>query len=194
MVMPHGQLRIAFGTAIAVVALAWTPDAGRANAPKPALDRFVGVYRFVGGPKEVREVERAIDDAVDELNVLIRGIARRRLEEPNLPTDELRISVDGDSITIARSGQPEISAPTTGRVVTWENPDNGNELRVAHVVVKDGRLEQRLIGDRGVSKNVFALARDGRLTVQTTIDADKLPSTIRFSTTYARQSTSSRPR
>jgi hypothetical protein len=62
------------------------------------------------------------------------------------------------------------------------------------VVVKDGRLEQRLIGDRGVSKNVFALARDGRLTVQTTIDADKLPSTIRFSTTYARQSTSSRPR
>jgi hypothetical protein len=194
MVMPDRQLWIAFGAAVALVVLAWMPDAGRASAPDPTLDRFVGVYRFVGGPKEVREVERAIDDAVDQLNVLIRGIARRRLEEPNLPTDELQISVDGDSITIARSGQPEISAPTTGRVVTWENPDNGNELRVAHVVVKDGRLEQRLIGDRGVSKNLFALARDGRLTVQTTIDADKLPSTIRFSTTYARQSTSSRPR
>lgn len=84
---------IALGAAVTFVASVGSPDSGRASALEPALDRFVGVYRFVG--------------------------------------------------------------------------------------------------DRGVSKSSFALAEDGRLTMQTTIDAARLPSTIRFSTTYARDSRSS---
>ena len=51
----------------------------------------------------------------------------------------------------------------------------------------DGALEQELVGDRGISRNLFALTSDGRLVVKTSIEADALPSTIRFSTTYARK-------
>ncbi len=163
------------------------PLDGRARFVEPGLERLLGVYRFVGGEKEVDEVERAIDEAVDEMSFFIRGMARRRLKEPNLPTDEIRISLQEGAITVARTGQPPVSAPANGYQVTWENPRNGNELEVAHHVTGEGALRQTLVGDRGVSTNLFRLSKDGRLLVETTIEADKLPSTIRFSTTYARK-------
>lgn len=185
--MPSRHVWTSLGAAAVVAALGWTPNGIAAKALEPNLDPLLGTYRFVGGEKEVREVERAIDDAVDEMNIFIRGIARRRLREPNLPTDELRIDLENDTITIARSGQPAVSAPATGKRVTWKNPRNGNELRVAHRITPDGSLEQNLVGDRGVSTNVFSLAEDGRLLMKTTVEADKLPSTLRFTTTYARK-------
>ena len=177
----------ALGAAALAIASAWVPMDGHARPFEPGLQRLIGVYRFVGGDQEVVAVERAIDEAVDEMSFLIRGMARRRLKEPNLPADEIRISLDDGAITVARAGQPPVSAPATGDRVTWQNPRNGNELEVAHRVTDDGALRQILIGDRGVSTNIFRSSKDGRLVVETTIDADKLPSTIRFSTTYARK-------
>jgi hypothetical protein len=181
------QFWTSVGAAAVVAALGWAATDIGASALEPSLDPLLGTYRFVGGEKEAQEVERAIDDAVDELNIFIRGIARRRLKEPNLPTDELRISFEDGTITIARSGQPAVAAPASGKRVNWKNPRNGNELRVAHRIMPDGSLEQNLIGDRGVSTNVFSLAEDGRLSMRTTVEAEKLPSTIRFTTTYARK-------
>lgn len=171
-----------------VLAAPWAPDGKpQAKAGEPNLVPLLGTYRFAGGQEEVQRVERAIDVAVDEMNVFIRGIARRRLKEPNLPSDELRISLGGESITVARTGQPEISAPATGKRVPWRNPRNGNELEVSHRITPAGALEQKLVGDRGVSTNVFALAADGKLSMKTTVTADKLPSAIRFTTTYVRK-------
>lgn len=169
--------------AVALAAAAWMPGA-RASDP---IDLLVGDYRFVGGEKETREVERAIDEAVDEMNVFIRGIARRRLKEPNMPTETLQISADEGMIAVARSGQPTISAPASGKPITWKNPRNGNELEVTHRIKSDGNLEQKLVGDRGVSTNSFSLRADGRMLMTTTVKAEKLPSDIRFSTTYARK-------
>ena len=177
----------AVGAAALAIVSTWVPAHGRAESVQPGLDRLLGVYRFAGGQEEMAEVERAIDDAVDQMSFFIRGIARRRLKEPNLPSDELRISLEDGTITVARAGQPAVSAPATGKRVTWQNPRNGNELEVAHRVTDDGALRQVLVGDRGVSTNVFRLSKNGRLVVDTTIEADKLPSPIRFSTTYARK-------
>ncbi len=170
--------------ACAVLAL---PANRKAHASRPSAEPLLGTYRFAGGQDEVRKVERAIDEGVEEMSFLIRGIASRRLKEPNLPSDELRILMEGANITVARHGHPDISAPATGRAVTWRNPDNGNELEVTHRVGSDGALTQRLVGDRGISVNVFEVDRSGRLTMKTTIEAEKLPSPIRFSTTYVRR-------
>lgn len=183
----HRNFWISLGAAAVLTGSAWLHAAGEAQALEPDLDRLLGTYRFVGGQEEVRKVERAIDKAVDEMNVFIRGIARRRLKEPNLPTDELRISLTDGAITVARTGQPAISAPATGERITWRNPTNGNELEVTHRITKEGALEQKLIGDRGTSRNVFGLRKDRQVEMKTTITADKLPSTIRFATTYARK-------
>lgn len=174
--------------AAAFVVSPWAPE-GRpqAKASEPDLVPLLGTYRFAGGQEEMLAVERAIDEAVDEMNVFIRGIARRRLREPNLPTDELRISLGSDTITVARTGQPKVSAPATGKRVPWRNPRNGNELEVSHRITPDGALEQKLIGDRGVSTNVFTISADGKLSMRTAVTADKLPSTLQFTTTYVRK-------
>lgn len=158
-----------------------------ASAGTASADAVLGIYRFAGGEDEVRKVERAIDEGVEEMSFLIRGMASRRLKEPNLPSDELRIFMEGENITVARLGHPDISAPADGRAVIWRNPDNGNELKVSHRVSEAGTLTQSLVGERGTSVNRFQVNHSGRLTMKTTIEADKLPSPIRFSTTYVRR-------
>jgi hypothetical protein len=163
------------------------PTERSALASTLAADHLVGSYRFVGGQREVRQVERAIDEVVAEMSFFIRGMASRRLKALNLPADELRIFTEGVNITVGRSGQPDISAPADGSPITWRNPDNGNVLKVTHRVYPDGTLKQRLVGDRGVSENVFDLNDNGRLTMSTSIEAEKLPSHIRFATTYVRR-------
>ncbi len=176
--------RISLAFACTMIAL---PVNQAASAGTASADAFLGAYRFAGGEDEVRKVERAIDEGVEEMSFLIRGIASRRLKEPNLPSDELRIFMEGENITVARLGHPDISAPADGRAVIWRNPDNGNELKVSHRVSEAGALTQRLVGERGPSVNRFDVSDSGRLTMKTTIEADKLPSPIRFSTTYVRR-------
>lgn len=186
--MPARSPLALISLAAAVLLWPWAPGGTPlAKASDPELLPLRGTYRFAGGQEETQEIERAIDEAVDEMNVFIRGIARRRLREPNLPTDELRISLGSDTITVARTGQPKVSAPATGKRVPWRNPRNGNELEVSHRITPDGALEQKLIGDRGVSTNVFTISADGKLSMRTTVTADKLPSTLRFTTTYVRK-------
>lgn len=182
-VRPRGPwLSIAF--ACGLLAL---PLSRGAHASTPAVESVLGTYRYAGGQDEARAIERAIDQGVEELSVLLRGFASRRLREKNLPSKVLRIFMDGANITVSRLGHADIPAPVDGRTVSWRNPDNGNELEVSHRLRADGTLEQRLVGGRGMSVNVFEVNGSGRLTMKTTIEADKLPSPIRFSTTYVRR-------
>lgn len=183
---PH-HLGWVVGVAVVLILAASLADVRAASALEPERGRVLGTYRFVGGAAEVDQVERAIDEAVEEMNVFIRGIARRRLKAPNLPTETLRITLEDGHITVSRTGQPPISAPADGKSVTWRNPDNGNELQVTHRMRDPETVEQVLTGDRGVSTSVFRSSEAGRLKVHTTIEADLLPSTVRFTTTYARQ-------
>lgn len=145
-----------------------------------------GTYEYVGGQTQIDEMNRRIEEGVEELNVFIRGIAERRLREANRPTDKLTITSANGTITVARSGKPDMAAPANGTVVDWKNPENTNELKVMHEL-KEGVLRQRIEGDRGSSVNRFVLAEDGqRLVVKTQIRVDRLEEPIRFDTTYRR--------
>ena len=169
-------------------------DATAANTPEEPLELLRGTYTFVGGESEIQAMDRAIEDATSELSFFIRGIAQKRLRQPNLPSAELRIIVDGDSIEVTRTGQPTIAAPASGEAVEWRNPGNGNTLRVRHKALGADKLEQRLRGDRGLSVNRFVLDPNGsRLVIRTTITAEKLPEPLRFSTTYTRRNPDSQP-
>lgn len=160
---------------------------GRAERGQPSPARVAGSYRFVGGEPEILAMDRAIDAAVEDLNMFIRGLARKRLREPNLPSEQLRIVAENGQIRISRTGQPEIAAPNDGEPVKWRNPDNDNTLEVRHQMLDTHTLEQRLRGDRGLSINRFVLdGEDARLRVHTVITADRLSEPLRFSTTYAR--------
>jgi hypothetical protein len=158
------------------------------SSPDAKQSPLNGTYRHVGGESETRAVEEAIDEAVAELNVFIRGIARRRLREPNLPADWMKLDIGADQAAVAQKGRPTIAAPLDEPPVEWKNPNNGNTLRVSYRAQSSRRLEQRLRGDRGLSVIRYELEDDGNtLSVVTTITADLLEQPLTFQTTYRRE-------
>lgn len=160
---------------------------GGAEAVNPALDEYLGTYRYVGGDTDVEALDRAIEDVVSQMNFLIRGIARRRLREPNLPSKEVSIALHEGLIRIDRPGQPRVSAPADGKAITWRHPEDGDVFEVQHGIDDGGVLYQRFEGERSVSRNRFVLSEDGEsLTIHTVIRADRLPAPLRFEMRYRR--------
>ncbi|MDH4281699.1 MAG: hypothetical protein OEV36_03515 [Myxococcales bacterium] len=158
-----------------------------AQAPDPVLQRFAGTYEYIGGDADIEALDRAIGQVVDQMNFLIRGIARRRLRAPNLPSKEVSVFLEKGQIRIERPGQPEVSAPADGKPITWRNPDDGDVFRVSHGLDLEGALYQRFEGEQSVSRNRFVLSKDDkRLVIHTVITADRLPAPLRFEMTYQR--------
>jgi len=164
------------------------PALALAASPTKSAEQLVGTYRYAGGEAGIEQIERRIDVAVEDMNVFIRGIARRRLRDANLPTDGLSVSLEEGQLTIGRTGKPSVTAPVDGTTVRWENPDNGNELDVQYRFEDDGTVVQELEGDRGTSRNRYVLSEDGnQLTVHGVVRADKLPEPLRFQVRYERR-------
>jgi hypothetical protein len=158
-----------------------------AQASDSVLEQFAGTYTYVGGEAEIKSLDQAIDEVVDQMNFFIRGIARRRLRAPNLPSKEVSVFVEKGQIRIERPGQPEVSAPADGRPITWRHPSDGDVFQVSHGVDDKGVLYQRFEGERSVSLNRFVLGEGKkRLTIHTVITADRLPAPLRFKMTYER--------
>ncbi len=164
------------------------PSTAGADASEPALQRFAGTYRYVGGDPEIRALDQAIDEVVSQMNFFIRGIARRRLRAPNLPSKEVGVFLEKGQIRISRPGQPEVSAPADGKAITWRHPTDGDVFQVSHGIDDQGALYQRFEGERSVSLNRFVLSKsDKRVTIHTVITADRLPTPLRFKMTYERR-------
>lgn len=171
----------------AVLAVSPGPTIVAAEASEPALQRFVGSYGYVGGDTEIRALDRAIEAVVDQMNFLIRGIARRRLRAPNLPSKEVSVFIENGQIRIQRPGQPEVTAPADGKPITWRHPVDGDVFQVSHGIDEGGALFQRFEGERSLSLNRFELSEENaRLTIHTVITADRLPAPLRFKMTYER--------
>lgn len=170
----------------ASIAIAQASDAG--------LERYAGNYVYVGGDAEIEELDRAIDAVVEQMNFLIRGIARRRLRAPNLPSKTVSIVLEKRQIRIDRPGQPEVSAPADGTSITWRHPTDGDIFQVRHGIDGEGVLYQRFEGEQSVSRNRFVLSQDEKhLTIHTTITANRLPAPLSFEMSYERTSVASRP-
>lgn len=158
-----------------------------AKADDLAIQRFAGTYGYVGGDAEIAALDRAIDGVVDQMSFLIRGIARRRLRAPNLPSKTVSIVLEKGQIRIDRPGQPAVSAPADGTPITWRHPSDGDVFQVSHGIDAQGTLYQRFEGERSVSRNRFVLSQDEeRLTIHTTISAERLPAPLRFKMSYER--------
>lgn len=171
----------------ALLAVCCAPSTGVADASEPALQPFAGTYGYAGGDAEIQALDRAIDEVVGQMNFFIRGIARRRLRAPNLPSKQVGVFLEKGQIRISRPGQPEVSAPADGKPITWRHPTDGDVFQVSHGIDDQGALYQRFEGERSVSLNRFVLTKaDKRLTIHTVITADRLPAPLRFEMTYER--------
>lgn len=188
--MSAGRPQSAVSPFLCAVALAasFGVSFAAADAPESVIQQFVGTYTYVGGDVEIKALDQAIDGVVDQMNFFIRGIARRRLRAPNLPSKLVSVFFENGQIRIERPGQPEVSAPADGKPITWRHPTDGDVFQVSHGIDDEGVLYQRFEGERSVSRNRFVLGSDEkRLTIHTVITADRLPAPLRFKMTYARR-------
>ena len=64
------------------------------------VDRLAGRYRFVGGQRERKAWEEAIEDVVVEMNLIVRGMARKRIRKTNRIADEVAIEHRDNQLSI----------------------------------------------------------------------------------------------
>lgn len=153
--------------------------------PAAPLGSFAGRWHWVGGENELRALDAAIEVCVKQMNIFIRGIARRRIRKPNQPSPELMISLDGGNLAVSRPGRPPLSAPADGTPIKWRDP-GGDWFLVSHGV-DHGVMYQQFKGSSSLSLNHYNVDPAGqRMVVHTRITSKWLPVPIDFDTTYER--------
>ncbi|NVB39103.1 hypothetical protein G6O69_14765 [Pseudenhygromyxa sp. WMMC2535] len=174
--------------AVASAAPAATKPAAEPEPAKPApitLADFDGSYKYVGGSKQREGLEKAIEEAVLQLNAAIRGIGRRRLTKTNPIPTGLDISVNGTKLKTAFSSGFDPECNVGSSAVTWSN---GKDSYKVKVVQKGSKLVQVIVGEDGVKTTVYVLSADRqRLTVHHKISSDRLQTPMTYRLSYARK-------
>lgn len=171
-----------------------TPSAEPAAASKPepaaapalTIADFNGNFRYSGGSAQRADLDQAIEDAVMQLAMPIRGIGRKRLTNTNPIDDTLDIKVSGDKVqTIFESGF-DAECTIDGGTVKWTSK-KGDKYKV-RVRKKDTKLVQVIEGEDGVKTTVFVLSADKQsLTVHHKIEADRLETPMTYKLSYKRK-------
>lgn len=179
-----GLLFSAWGLGSTFVVL--EPDTMATEAEAAAPARFEGEFRYRGGAAEIERARRAVDEVVASMNFIMRPIARKRLHRAAEPAKELSIEVRANTIHVRRPGVATVAAPADGTFVSWTARD-GDEFQVRHRFLNARTLVQEFVGDGNRAVNTYVLSPDGsRVEMRTSIDADLLPSTLRYAFTYRR--------
>ncbi len=148
--------------------------------PAPTID---GKYRFVGGDKESKAVEEAIEKVVQEMLFIKRPIARGRLKDRNKVATSWTFTVAGGQIKSAAEG-----------IMSWSSPENGSPADVKTSTGDDAKLSQKISGNKltqvfttkeGKRESVFTLGADGQtVTMDVVLVSEQLPIPLKYSLTY----------
>lgn len=154
--------------------------------PPPPEARFVGTYRYAGGSAQRQRLEDAIDMGVGQLNAVIRGIGRRRLNESNPIRDQITIKLDGNRVTTSFTPGGTLTATLGAAAIPWTT-GTGNAVTAKVKMVK-GRFVQEFKSDDGARRSVFTLDKSGnKLTLSVTVSSDRLAEPVRYALTYKRK-------
>jgi len=165
-----------------------TPAAEPATGAKPAepaaaAPKIDGKYRYVGGEKEQKAADDAIEKVVQEMLFIKRPIARSKLKTRTKKATAWTFTTAGGKIKAAAEG-----------IMTWESPADGSAAAVKTSQGDDAKLTQKVSGNKltqvfvtedGSRENEFTLGDDGvTLTCVVTMKSGQLPGPIRFTETF----------
>jgi hypothetical protein len=140
-------------------------------------------YRYSGGEKGRKAVEAAIDAATEDMNALIRGIARKKLRDVNRIIPTLGFSLDGDPLRASYIDGHLAESPASGKTVDWVN-QFGDTVNLSQRVTGN-KLVQVISDSNGSRRNVYRFSEDGsRLTMYVTIEASRLPTPVKYQLSY----------
>jgi hypothetical protein len=163
------------------VLAAGAPPTAREVEAEPALQELTGSYRHAGGAAEQAALEAAVDDVVSGMNVLARGIARKRLLESNRIPAAVKVSGSAEQLTIAFDDR-EYTAAVGGAAVDVVGV-TGDPLRMT-LRVRKRALIQKFVGDKGNRTNTMTGGQGLRIAVLVT--SDSLPKALAYTLTYSR--------
>lgn len=169
----------------APVATKPAPETKPEPPPQPPQLRFTGTYKYAGGASQRAEVEAAIEAAAQQVNAVIRGIARKRLTESNPVRESIVIAVDGDKVAVTFTAGRTVRGVLGGPAIDWTS-DSGKPVKVAFSLVK-GRLVLNFTAEDGARRSTFTLNEAGdRLTMSVTISSERLETPMKYALTYRR--------
>jgi hypothetical protein len=168
--------------ALSLVALASLALAITAGAQE-YLVRQNGVYLYNPQPADRSGIERAIDDAVSEMSILTRGIARKRLHQSTEPIHRFQVHVE-PNLVLLRLYKQEFALPLDGRAVLARGLD-GNQVK-ASMHIRGDTLYQKLEGSQGTRYHEFHFREDGSVSVWTRIESEHLPMRVSYNLQYHR--------
>lgn len=167
---------------LAFPAVSWSQE-----ATPDIRQLFEGTFTTTISKSEAnRQVKEQIDDTVDELNFVLRPFARMRLKEATKQCEDIKIDFRGPELSIQCDDRPAAVAPVTGEQGLYVNEE---EHRFALVYKLGQRQILQVFADRdGQRKNLYSLSPDGRvLTIETTIESDRLPKPLEYTRTYEKR-------
>jgi len=146
------------------------------------LGELEGTYRYSGGSTQKSAVKAAIESVVEEMGLLSRGIARKRLTSTNNVPARLAIETEGKRVTVRLDGR-SYTATLDGASVKVRDVE-GHRSRLRYEM-RGESLYMILDGDEGDRYNVFTPRKDGKgVTVRVTIASPKLPKSVTYRLSY----------
>ena len=120
-----------------------------------------------------------IDAAVEDMSVVIRGFARRRLRETVSPPDWIELAVEDTAVVMSGPDRRRLKIETDRKPRGIKG--GGEDIEVS--AWWEGHVLVRRFQGRGRREDRLSCAGEGddiRLTMRTTISASRMPTPVRF--------------
>ncbi|MBW2159581.1 MAG: hypothetical protein JRH14_06390 [Deltaproteobacteria bacterium] len=170
------------GVTLSLLAIAWLGLAITAGAQEHRVG-LTGLYLYSPRSADRLKIERAIDDAVSELGMLKRGIARNRLQQSTKPIPRFQVLFESERVLLCLYHH-EFELPLDGRAVAAKGLD-GHAVK-ASVHMGTNVLYQTLEGTQGSRYHEFRVREDGSVSVWTRIESEHLPMRVSYRLNYHR--------
>ena len=146
---------------------------------------LTGVWKHSQDANEQAQRYAAIDEATKSMNRMMRGRAREMLRAKTVPQPLLSLSDSGDRITFSGKNR-RVTFKTDGSKTRVQNERDTATVRAKR---EKGKLTVTSQAQNGVQTTVYSLSEDRkRLVLDVSVTGGRLPTPIKFRTTYHRAS------
>jgi len=147
------------------------------------LAPFLGTFKFSGGEKEQKALDKAIDGVVSQMNLLVRGMARDKLKQANPIATNISFASDANILTVTFDSRT-YTAPLDGTPVKIKSI-LGDDMMLSYKVMCPGEIQQLFSGDDKGRAN-HARVDGTTCTVDVRVYSSKLPHDLVYSLTYSK--------
>ena len=168
------------------LALLWPSPAHPQDNFDTMSERFDGLWVLdVPRARAERTVDRAVEQAANSMNLLVRQVARPLLRANTFVNYEIELRFRSNNRIFVRFDQRARYTSTVGRTRVVQTPE-GDPLNLTQRF-RGETLEQVYQADQGTRWNVYTMLDNGRMRVDATTQADMMPQPMHFALTYRRR-------